>query len=292
MSFFTVTFRQIVAGVRASEVSDQPALEIPPRASLPTITEVKSLDSELLSKKRSLKLEILNRMIDDFHLKHGRRDNRTGRIIPIKTVHGEGDRDRAGGTREPQAKDMTRFADGAIFDKMVEGGENNNVATLFPAIAGFSSTSPPLDHIPTTSSPSPRPRIDNKAFEKGGKNLVPPGALICICCGCEGGKGHGRRCTHKYRRCGFCRVEEVHRVLSTAHTKRKNRVPAARKVRLDKSIRCTRGMQRKNSRPACGSCRAVHRGSFPFKHASTDFTQTMSYTSLLSSRSHTYNSFT
>lgn len=146
-----------------------------------------------ITKKSCLKL---NRMIDDFHLKLGRHDEGTGRTTPVD----KGDR--------VKAKDMATLEDGALCTRMVEGSENNNVVTLFPTIAA-----------------------PYKAFEKGGRHTGSPVALTCVCCGREGGKGHGRRCSHKYRRCGFCRVEEVHRVLSTAHSKRGNHVPAEIKVR-------------------------------------------------------------
>lgn len=148
----------------------------------------------------------MNRKIDDFHLKHGRHDERTGKTIPVNTVPDKGDRV----TREHRDKDMATLEDGALCKRMVEAVENNNVVTLFPTI-----TAP------------------YEAFEEGERNIGPPDALTCVCCGSEGGKGHGRRCTHKYRRCGFCRVGEVHRVLSTAHSKRGNPVPApgALKVR-------------------------------------------------------------
>lgn len=54
---------------------------------------------------------------------------------------------------------------------------------------------------------------------------------MCVCCGAKGGLGHGRRCVHTFRRCGFCRVEEVKRVLGIEDTGRRGRQGTSASVR-------------------------------------------------------------
>lgn len=55
---------------------------------------------------------------------------------------------------------------------------------------------------------------------------------LCVCCGAEeGGLGHGRRCAHTSRRCGFCRVQEVKRVLGIYDTDRRGRRGTGTSVR-------------------------------------------------------------
>ncbi|CAM9114988.1 unnamed protein product [Scytosiphon promiscuus] len=120
-----------------------------------------------LEQKRALRLEMLTRMIEEFHAKHGRRHRGGAKRSRNKVV----------GLRGPAAPTSATAAD--------PGGQNHDLV---------------------------REGATAAAGTAGGTDEITP-LHICVCCGGEGGRGHGRRCEHVFRRCGFCRVDEVKRVL-------------------------------------------------------------------------------
>lgn len=167
-----------------------------PRTSLPPV----SSPDVTISQKRTLKLGMLARMIDDYHAKHGRRDDSKRGLI-------EGGRNSASSTGRPRPREPPT----AVRQEDLELGDvGDNTADLaLPAIASKSSGHS-ANGQPTYLSMHPT------STAVGGGGVISAHTStshVCACCGGEGGKGHGRRCAHRHRRCGLCRVTEVRRVL-------------------------------------------------------------------------------
>ncbi|CAM9222749.1 unnamed protein product [Hapterophycus canaliculatus] len=137
-----------------------------------------------LEQKRALRLEMLTRMTEEFHAKHGRRHR--------------GD---------------------------VEKGQNKDVRIRIPAAfvcATGASTLSARGSTPMFSCQehpaAPARDVSGNSMDEGEHGsltttVLNQVTLLCVCCGGEGGRGHGRHCEHIFRRCGFCRVQEVKRVL-------------------------------------------------------------------------------
>lgn len=179
------------------------------------------------AKKRALRLKMLTRMIDDYHSKHGRYGNRKGNAISAITpaVGAGSDRRERGSARLPpdsntnngnvsnNARDKaeTEVDDGARTARTEAG--------TLPAIATSTQASSITDNsarrsLTTESSTHSSERfMAGGSIEEGASDTETLETHLCACCGGDGGKGHGRRCRHTFRRCGFCRVDEVRRVL-------------------------------------------------------------------------------
>lgn len=237
-------------------------------------------DSTPLEQKRALRLEMLTRMVDDFHAKHGRsrrrggggrrrrekrgvgapapgdardpttavatgcdddsgvggHDGERGRECPVDIASDEGQdgENDVHITTANQAKAIQSNSnnDDDTNNSSNSGGDtinnNDNTRTAFPAI--LSSTPPPPNPTPSSSNPAAGwpatpaeengvsttdtgTSVDGESSSATFLTRVEPPTRLCVCCGGEGGRGHGRKCEHTFRRCGFCRVEEVRRVL-------------------------------------------------------------------------------
>ncbi|CAM9633251.1 unnamed protein product, partial [Ectocarpus sp. 13 AM-2016] len=142
--------------------------DAPPRK-LPLLLSPR--DSTPLEQKRALRLEMLTRMVDDFHAKHGRSRRRGGGGRRRLEKRG------AGAPAPADTRDPTKaVATGC------EDGERERERPVDVA-SGERQDGENDAHITTANT------------------------------GTSGGRGHGRKCEHTFRRCGFCRVEEVRRVL-------------------------------------------------------------------------------
>lgn len=177
-----------------------------PRTHLPPVS---SPSSSTPVQKRTLRLEMLMRMVDDYHTKHGRRG------APGNSTPGS-----------PDAASGGNVGNRSNRPEVIERGSLSGSDTALPPIAPLSSPGS------TISDNQPTGRIGDRSETKP---VVGLKAHICLCCGLEGGKGHGRRCGHTFRRCGFCRAEEVRKVLFGAERGRGPMVHAER--RLDTSVR-------------------------------------------------------
>lgn len=220
------------------------------------------LPAEEMAKKRTLRLEMLNKMIDEYHAKHGRHhvnalhlvggDARGtlnhGSTSEVKRLMG----DPPAGTQDNAIKRRSRRQAGDIDDSKtaalqtdgsagpesdeVRDSDENTLGISLPAIestvAPIASSAVPSKCIisPTVMtttkklrhSRDPMPTIGglpdasttkHEGISGDGDTPDTPVIVVCICCGGEGGRGHGRLCEHKFRRCGLCRVQHVKRIL-------------------------------------------------------------------------------
>ena len=177
-----------------------------PRTPLPPVS---SSFSSTSAQKRTLRLEMLMRMVDDYHTKHGRRG--------------------APGNSTPSSPDAAGGGN-------VENRPNRREVIERGSISGSGTALPPITPL---TSPGPAITANQPTGHSGGRSetkaVVELKSHICLCCGVEGGKGHGRRCGHTFRRCGFCRAEEVRNVLFGAERGRRAVLHAGR--RLDTPVR-------------------------------------------------------
>lgn len=204
----------VVTGVRP-----RPALSSAPS------TPVKSSAAQ----KRALRLEMLTRMIDEYHVKHGRYGHRKGDTVSAsnQAVGVGSDKVEEGSIRLPPhsntnnsktsniARDKagTKIDDGTSAAPMAVG---TLPAIATPAQASRrTDTRNPVGQSLTTESSlyASDCSATGDSIEKGESDTKTLKTHVCACCGGDGGKGHGRRCRHTFRRCGFCRVDEVRRVL-------------------------------------------------------------------------------
>ncbi|CAM9958618.1 unnamed protein product [Ectocarpus sp. 8 AP-2014] len=163
-------------------------------------------DSTPLEQKRALRLEMLTRMVDDFHAKHGRSRRRGGGGRRRREKRGVG-APAPGDARDPP----TVVATGCDDESGVGGHDGERVREGPVDIASDAGPDGGNDaHI--TAANQAKAIQSNSNNDDNTNNTVPP-TRLCVCCGGEGGRGHGRKCEHTFRRCGFCRVEEVRRVL-------------------------------------------------------------------------------
>lgn len=161
---------------------------------------------------------MLTRMIDEYHAKHGRRDDRKGNPDTIQKGQGK-----------PSAGKVVAFSDQGG-SKMETSVESNKGVTL-PAIGAAPGSEPTPSAVGSDARPlsNQEPPSFEDTPERSISTALPAGYL-CKCCGGQGGKGHGRRCKHTFRRCGLCRVEEVRRVLyGTERNRRQGDSEAKRK---------------------------------------------------------------
>ncbi|CBJ31147.1 hypothetical protein Esi_0236_0005 [Ectocarpus siliculosus] len=135
-------------------------------------------DSTPLEQKRALRLEMLTRMVDDFHAKHGRSRRRGGGGRRRREKRG------VGAPAPGDARDPTTVVATGCDDESAVGGHDGERVREGPV------------HI-----------VSNEGQD--GEN----DPHITTANQAKGGRGHGRKCEHTFRRCGFCRVEEVRRVL-------------------------------------------------------------------------------
>lgn len=180
------------------------------------------------AQKRALRLEMLTRMIDEYHLKHGRHGHQKGNAISVSNQAvgvGNDKREERSARLPPRSNTNNGKASNIARDKVgtkVDDGTSTArmaVGTL-PAIANPAQASHRIDalrpagrSLTTESSAHASERSPaGDSIEKGASDTETL-EHVCACCGGDGGKGHGRRCRHTFRRCGFCRVEEVRRVL-------------------------------------------------------------------------------
>lgn len=239
----------------------------------------------MAAKKRALRLEMLMKMIGEYHAKHGRHTEitttatgdagatllknegtapdceRTGAGLRGTGVEqGEGQEDGTRQSSRHQAIKLTGSYNpktqldntvGSDTDQNAWSADKTTGATL-PAIgnpeptSSFVSNKPVVDTAATATAQkslakqdrhshptmptivgtlhNPSASNEDKALH-GGKCIaaVTPVTVVCICCGREGGKGHGRLCEHTFRRCGLCRVQEVERALYGAGGRRRRR---------------------------------------------------------------------
>lgn len=151
------------------------------------------------------------RMVDEYHTKHGRRGV-TGNSTPPSP-------DAASGGKKGKRGDWSSRPELSEGGSVSGGGGCSG--TALPPIAPLSSSGP------TTTDNQPTGRSADK---RETRTAVELRAHMCLCCGAAGGKGHGRHCGHTFRRCGFCRAEEVRNVLFGAERGRGPVPNAGRRV--------------------------------------------------------------
>lgn len=243
----------------------------PPQCFLETPADI------MEAKKRALRLEMLMKMIDEYHAKHGRHADITypasgnAGATPCNdedTAHqcertGEGLRGtgvgqvggQTDGPRQP-SRHQTVEPTGSYNPKMqVDNRVESKIDPMnisLPVIGTresppfFVSNKPTVDTAAATSAQKSLEKKDRPSHQTmpiigallknppvhneittlhGDKcmSTVIPVSVVCICCGGEGGKGHGRLCEHTFRRCGLCRVQEVERVLYQVGGRRRRR---------------------------------------------------------------------
>ncbi|CAM9616702.1 unnamed protein product [Ectocarpus sp. 4 AP-2014] len=160
---------------------DAPPRKLPlllsPRASTP------------LEQKRALRLEMLTRMVDDFHAKHGRSRRRGGGGRRRREKRGVG-ASAPGDARDP----TTAVATGCDDESGVVGHDGERGRERPVDIASDEGQDGENDaHITTANQANAIQSNNNNDDDTNNR--------------------HGRKCEHTFRRCGFCRVEEVRRVL-------------------------------------------------------------------------------
>lgn len=220
------------------------------------------LSAEEMAKKRTLRLEVLTKMIDEYHAKHGRHHVNTLHLVSGDArgtldhgCTGEERRpisDRPAGAEDNVMKRRTRspadeiaHSKNAVFQTDGSAGpesdevhdtEENMLGISLPAIECpivpiVSSAVPSKSTVPPTTTTTTEnvghsrgtmPTIGglldvsatrHEGFSGHGDTPDAPVNVMCICCGGEGGRGHGRVCGHKFHRCGLCRVQHVKRIL-------------------------------------------------------------------------------
>lgn len=222
-SFFQpVLLRQIDDDDSGSE-KDDVCTKTPPRSSLPPLSSA----DEAQSQKRALRLEMLMRMIDEFHVKHGRYGNNETSFSPTALLASSGEKNVA----EPNNLQMSEDKNISIdpVDLEVDGIGKTNTAVNLPAIDSPAPVSEPNDSLGRQLQP---PSDQSRHDQDGSKNSNATTTLVahvCVCCRGEGGKGHGSRCEHTFRRCGVCRVREVQLILSGVEDERVRFSDAGRK---------------------------------------------------------------
>ncbi|CAM9152572.1 unnamed protein product [Laminaria digitata] len=188
-----------------SETSDVGTTTRRPRSSLPPVS------SSTPAQKRTLRLEMLMRMVDDYHTKHGRRGV-TGNATPT----------------DPDVSNGGDIGNRPSRPEVVNEGRNIISSGIsLPAIAPTAS--------PGSTTKKGNQPTGRSADQSETKPVAELKAHICLCCGAAGGKGHGKRCGHTFRRCGFCRAEEVRNMLFGAERGRGSVLRAGR--RLDTPVR-------------------------------------------------------
>lgn len=144
------------------------------------------------------------RMVDDYHTKHGRRGVTGNSILTNRDVANGGNVGDCSG--RPEVGERA---------SIISSG------TALPAITPFSSPGSTMD----VNQPTGRPAAQSET-----KAVAELKARMCLCCGAAGGKGHGKHCEHTFRRCGFCRAEEVRNVLFGTERGRGSVLNAGRKL--------------------------------------------------------------
>lgn len=182
-----------------------------------------------VAQKRALRLEMLTRMIDEYHLKHGRHGHRKGNAISAgnQAVGVGNDKRKEGSARLPPHSNtnhgkVSSIAQDKMGTKIDDGTSTARMAVgTLPAIANLAQASHRIDIrnpegqslMTESSAHASEGSPAGDSIEKRVSDTETLEKHVCACCGGDGGKGHGRRCHHTFRRCGFCRVEEVRRVL-------------------------------------------------------------------------------
>lgn len=188
-------------------------------------------------------------LLDEFHAKHGRyRGGGGGRNLRNKSVCISETRDSAVAVRQRNNNGMDGITSDQDRDASISTTarenckqEDGKAGTPLPAIGPSPPAEPVPERTPYGAAGVARRRSmftgeDNPASTAGsgssvrgdeGNSVALPTLVkpfhVCVCCGAEGGLGHGRRCLHTFRRCGFCRVEEVQRVLGIQDIGRRGR---------------------------------------------------------------------
>ena len=182
---------------------------------------------------------ISNPSLDEFHDKHGRRTGGKTRkknagspapsqpdpaVVSCRSSNGNNETDKS-------TSDPGRESPAAAGERCEPDG--GKTGTSLPAIGPSPPPAVPKGGINGTQdvviSAEVNPaRTAESGSSVGGDEESSAVSLAqaasprsCVCCGGEGGRGHGRRCEHTFRRCGFCRVEEVRRVLGIRDKRRR-----------------------------------------------------------------------
>lgn len=168
------------------------------RSSLPQVSPRRPT----LSHKRALRLEMLTKMIDDFHAKHGRSGHGKGKYSPANSAVSS----TCSSVEKPS---RTAAKEKAVVVDRAETGIQLP-AIVDPASVSQGPKDPACCQRPLTSS-----EHTTDTHDGDGDSITVSAQAVhhCGCCGGKSGRGHGRRCEHRFRRCGLCRVEEVRRVL-------------------------------------------------------------------------------
>lgn len=184
-------------------------------------------------------------VLDEFHAKHGRRHRDKGGGKPRKkSVCMSDTPDSAATVRQRNNNDVDGIDNKRDRGIPLPAGENceqndDKAGTPLPAIG------PSPRAVPERKTDRPAGAAHRRSLFTGEGNpssITDSGSSVggdwessctsptqvapvhtCVCCGAEGGPGHGRRCAHTFRSCGFCRVEEVKRVLGIQDTGRRRR---------------------------------------------------------------------
>lgn len=185
-------------------------------------------------------------LLDEFHAKHGRhRGGEKGGKPRKNSVSISDTPDSVVAVRQRNNNDIDGLNRNQDRDLSKTAGENrkqkdDKVGTPLPAI------SPSLPAVPERNTDGAAGAVGRRSMFVSDEDIPESTAdssrsvgghgestvtfptqvtplHICVCCGAEGGLGHGRRCTHAFRRCGFCRVEEVRRVLGIQDIGRRTR---------------------------------------------------------------------
>lgn len=270
---FTLVHAQLEGDDSGSESGDV-GTPLPVQKAPSSLPRLSPRDLSPLEQKRALRLEMLTRMKEEFHAKHGRRHrgglenirNKVGIRVPgahtSATVvdpdgqsHGpvrEGSSATAGTAPKTDKSRRSNVTSTSITERNNTNDDNDTRGnrssrsktdksdTSLPVTAPSTphdprrhsisntegtSTNSPRRSTPTYYSGQEHPAaltrdVSGSSMDGAGRGSMAAtvsnqGAPVhlCVCCGGEGGKGHGRLCEHMFRRCGFCRVEEVKRVL-------------------------------------------------------------------------------
>ena len=196
-----------------------------PRSSLPPVPPalLSKSSSSTPAQKRTLRLEMLMRMVDDYHAKHGRHGVNTGNATAptepgVSNDSNEGDWSSGPKETRPETRETGSTISGGgaaalpAITPSSPGSNNKYTNHLTSRSADENQVNTVVGPLKAQTSPAASERETQTKTGVAAKAV----AHICLCCGAAGGKGHGRHCGHTFRRCGFCRAQEVSKVLFAA----------------------------------------------------------------------------
>lgn len=180
-----------------------------------------------VAKKRVARLEVLKRMIGEFHAKHGRFDS-VSHISQATTPdkrHGR-KQDNCQGQHPQDYDSAAHFSPRTGPEQHSSKVSKKKMDVLPPVIHPTEGTPGKIEAAAKGSSSTLLPLPHNKAsyldrFDSQDVCSTRPVIVVCACCGNKGGTGHGRLCLHSRKMCGFCRIEEAKNVLYGHDTERR-----------------------------------------------------------------------